>query len=276
MGADNIPFHTIMLPASLIGTKDNYNLVNKIFTSKIIKYQGDVFSKSSNKGTFCDKVIDISNKLNLNNDWRYYLIKIRPENNDSNFTWQGFVDECNADLANNFGNLVNRCFNMARNYRNNTIQCIDLFENENTKTLFSNLSSNIESYHNLMESGNFKNAQNIAILISSIVNKTIIMTKPWDIFKQYPNSKDIDVFLVFCLISIKISCLLLNPFIPDSAQKISNRIIITPSIDEAIYCNQIHFINELSDVMISIDMDNYEIPFKKIIYKQIIDLLDAK
>jgi methionyl-tRNA synthetase len=105
MAKDNIPFHTVSFPATLIGTREPWKLVDYIKGFNWLTYYGGKFSTSRGVGVFMDSAISI-----LPADyWRYYLMANAPESDDSSFTWEGFAVAVNKDLADTYGNFVNRC-----------------------------------------------------------------------------------------------------------------------------------------------------------------------
>ena len=80
LGKDNVPFHSIMFPSYLIGTKDDYHLVDVLDSTAYLNYEDKKFSKSKGIGVFGDDAIDSGIAVDL---WRYYLFRIRPENSDT-------------------------------------------------------------------------------------------------------------------------------------------------------------------------------------------------
>lgn len=105
MAKDNIPFHTVSFPATLIGTREPWKLVDYVKGFNWLTYYGGKFSTSRGVGVFMDAAIEL-----LPADyWRYYLMANAPESDDSSFTWEGFAVAVNKDLADTYGNFVNRC-----------------------------------------------------------------------------------------------------------------------------------------------------------------------
>ncbi|GAA5984239.1 hypothetical protein JCM5350_002876 [Sporobolomyces pararoseus] len=105
MGKDNVPFHTVLFPGYLIGSGDNWTMLNSISTTDYLQYEGTKFSKSKNVGVFGQNARETGVPPSV---WRYYLLQNRPETSDSEFTWDDFVAKANAELLNNLGNFVNR------------------------------------------------------------------------------------------------------------------------------------------------------------------------
>jgi len=115
MAKDNVPFHTIVFPTTLIGSEFPCNLVTHLSATEYLDFEGKKFSKTEGVGIFCDQVQELSQKLNIDEDyWRYYLIKIRPESNDSSFSWSEFSKVIKGELAQKIGNLVNRAVSLGK------------------------------------------------------------------------------------------------------------------------------------------------------------------
>ena len=105
MAKDNVPFHTLGFPATLIGSGEPWRLVDRLKSFNWLTYYGDKFSTSEHRGIFMGDALDL-----LPADyWRWYLMANPPESDDSDFTWDKFADAVNKDLVGTLGNLVNRC-----------------------------------------------------------------------------------------------------------------------------------------------------------------------
>ncbi|KAJ3047254.1 hypothetical protein HK097_011704, partial [Rhizophlyctis rosea] len=105
MGKDNVPFHTVLFPSSLIGTGEPWTLLHHLSTTEYLQYEGEKFSKSRNVGVFGINARDSGISADV---FRYYLLSNRPESSDSNFTWDAFAACNNNELLANIGNFVNR------------------------------------------------------------------------------------------------------------------------------------------------------------------------
>ncbi|HWD71548.1 MAG TPA: methionine--tRNA ligase [Actinomycetota bacterium] len=104
MAKDNVPFHTIMFPAMIMGTDEPWKLADYIKGFNWLNYYGGKFSTSRRYGIFMDDALEL-----LPADyWRYYLIANAPESDDTSFTWELFASQVNKDLAGTLGNFVNR------------------------------------------------------------------------------------------------------------------------------------------------------------------------
>jgi len=104
LGKDNLPFHAISFPATILGSGAEIRLVDRIKGFNWLNYGGGKFSTSARRGIFTDAALD-----ELPADaWRWWLTANAPETSDVQFTFARFAEGVNADLADNFGNLVNR------------------------------------------------------------------------------------------------------------------------------------------------------------------------
>ena len=105
MAKDNIPFHSVIFPATQIASGDKWTMCHHLASTEYLNYEDSKFSKSRNVGVFGSDVIESGIPVDL---WRFYLLAIRPEKQDSAFSWQEFFDKINNEFLDNIGNLVNR------------------------------------------------------------------------------------------------------------------------------------------------------------------------
>src|SRR5580692_6933868 len=105
MAKDNVPFHTVSFPATILGSGENWKLADYIKGFSWLNFYGGKFSTSQKRGVFLDQAL----KEYPADYWRYWLVANAPETDDASFTFSGFAGVCNKDLADTFGNFVNRC-----------------------------------------------------------------------------------------------------------------------------------------------------------------------
>ena len=108
MGKDNVPFHTVGFPCTLMGVNGGLNapwkLVDELKGFNWLDYYGGRFSTSQNRGVFMDQALEL-----LPPDyWRWWIVANAPETSDATFVWEQFQAQVNADLADVLGNFVNR------------------------------------------------------------------------------------------------------------------------------------------------------------------------
>jgi methionyl-tRNA synthetase len=105
MAKDNVPFHTVSFPATILGSGEKWKLTDYIKGFSWLTFYGGKFSTSQKRGVFLDQALGEYPA----DYWRYWLVANAPETDDSSFTFSGFAGVCNKDLADTFGNFVNRC-----------------------------------------------------------------------------------------------------------------------------------------------------------------------
>ena len=104
MGKDNVAFHTVSFPATILGSGEPWKMVDTLKAFNWLNWYGGKFSTSMNRGVFMDQALEL-----LPADyWRWYLVANSPESSDSSFTWEQFQASINKDLADVLGNFVNR------------------------------------------------------------------------------------------------------------------------------------------------------------------------
>lgn len=104
MGKDNVAFHTVSFPVTILGSKEPWKLVDRLKAFNWLNWYGGKFSTSQKRGVFMDQALEL-----LPSDyWRWYLIANSPESSDTAFTWEHFRASVNSDLNDVLGNFVNR------------------------------------------------------------------------------------------------------------------------------------------------------------------------
>ena len=111
MAKDNIPFHALSFPATIMGSGEPWKQVDYIKGFNWLTFDGGKFSTSQNRGVFMDQALEL-----LPADcWRWWLLSHAPESGNSDFTWESLRDGVNKDLADVLGNFVNRTTSFTAN-----------------------------------------------------------------------------------------------------------------------------------------------------------------
>lgn len=216
IGKDNIPFHSIIFPATLIGTHQKFILPTHINATEYLTYVGKRFSKRNNTGIFCDDVM----KTNIQSDiWRYYLVRIRPVIADSSFTWSDFGIKVNTELVNNIGNLINRVLTFCyKSFIGKSIGYTILTDYDND---YINMNNNkLQIYKKKIENKKIKSALDVVIQMCHNGNKYVNDSEPWLMIKTDP----VKCESVSCVMinSILLIGSLLEPYVPDSMNKLAS------------------------------------------------------
>jgi methionyl-tRNA synthetase len=105
MGKDNVPFHSIVFPSSLLGTGEKWTMCHHLDATDYLNYEAGKFSKSRGVGVFGNDAAFTSVSASV---WRYYLVSSRPESGDTRLDWTSFMYKNNSELLANLGNFVDR------------------------------------------------------------------------------------------------------------------------------------------------------------------------
>ncbi|EPS72788.1 hypothetical protein M569_01969, partial [Genlisea aurea] len=168
MGKDNVPFHTVMFPSTLIGTGEKWTLMKTISVTEYLNYEAGKFSKSKGIGVFGNDVKDTKLPVEV---WRYYLLTNRPEVSDTLFTWADLQAKLNSELLSNLGNFVNRVLSFiaketGSGYGSIIPDAPEAHSHPLTKALGDKIGDYVEQYIEAMEKVKLKQALKIAMTVS--------------------------------------------------------------------------------------------------------------
>jgi methionyl-tRNA synthetase len=211
MGKDNVPFHTLSFPATIMGSGEPWKLVDYIKSFNYLNYDGGQFSTSQGRGVFMDQALSI-----LPADyWRWWLLSHAPENSDAEFTWENFQASVNKDLADVLGNFVSRVTKFAASKLGGTVPGGGAFGPLET-ALIADLGARVRDYETLMEAMEVRKAAAELRGIWVIGNEYLQSAAPWSAIKTDPARAEAIVRLALNL--IRVYAILSRPFIPDAAQ----------------------------------------------------------
>ncbi|MEI9992068.1 MAG: methionine--tRNA ligase [Rhizomicrobium sp.] len=178
MGKDNVPFHTIIFPAMILGTAEPWHKVDRLKGFNYINYDGGKFSTSGKRGIFMDGALDI-----LPADyWRYYLMANAPESSDTNFTWEHFAGVINKDLNDVLGNFVNRITKYCASKFDAKVPGEGAYGPEEA-AVCAELDALIAQYTDYLENCEFRKALAELRAICVVANEYITRAAPWTAIK---------------------------------------------------------------------------------------------
>ena len=213
MGKDNVPFHTLSFPATILGSGEPWKLVDYIKSFNYLNYDGGQFSTSRSRGIFMDQALEI-----LPPDyWRWWLLSHAPESSDSEFTWENFQQTVNKDLADVLGNFVSRVTKFCRSKFGEVIPTGGVWS-QSEINLVNEIEKRVTDYEGYMESKEIRKSANELRAIWACGNEYLQSAEPWSTFKSDPEASAMQIRLSFNL--IKLYGVLSAPFIPDAAEKI--------------------------------------------------------
>ena len=184
IGKDNIPFHTVIFPSSLLGSGENYTMLHHMSSTEYLNYESGKFSKSRGIGVFGTDVMETGIPADV---WRFYIFYNRPEKSDALFTWKDFQEKVNSELIGNLGNLVNRTLSFVCRYYDGKIPAADAGisgEFRNTVTQYE------EKIGAAFERAELRDAFHLIFELSSFANKTFQDNEPWKKRKEDPQSAE--------------------------------------------------------------------------------------
>jgi methionyl-tRNA synthetase len=184
IGKDNVPFHAIIFPSCEIGTHEDWTLVKHIPAVEYLNYEDSKFSKSRGVGVFGDDAKDTGIPSDI---WRFYLLYIRPESQDTTFSWNDLLNKNNSELLNNLGNFINRALVFLNNNFEGIIPEIKLEESD--KLLLAQINRELTHYKNLLDKVKLRDGIKPILNISRIGNQFIQTAKPWELIKGGEDSK---------------------------------------------------------------------------------------
>jgi len=213
MGKDNVAFHTLSFPTTIIGSGEPWKLVDQLKAFNWVTWYGGKFSTSEKRGVFMDQALDIA----PSDYWRWHLISNAPEGSDAAFTWEEFQGSVNSDLANVLGNFVNRI----------TKYCAGKFDGkvpaggemgEAEEWLVKELQTRLPQMIDYYEAREFRKAMAETRAIWAAGNEYLTQAAPWTHYKT-----DVDQAAVGVRVGLNLVALfgiLAQPIIPDAADKI--------------------------------------------------------
>jgi methionyl-tRNA synthetase len=213
MGKDNVAFHTLSFPATIVGSGQPWKLVDYLKAYNWLNWYGGKFSTSSKRGVFMDAALEIA----PSDTWRWYLSANAPEGSDTSFTWEQFQSAVNSDLANVFGNFVNRIMKFCDSKMDGAIPAagpVTAVEEKlyaDLDALYATLIADMDAIETRKSAGTLR-----AIWVRG--NEYLQEAAPWTAFKTDPERAGHVVRVGLEL--ARLFAVLSAPFIPDTAAQV--------------------------------------------------------
>lgn len=221
MAKDNVPFHSIMFPATLLATGEHWIKVKGLISTDYLNYENTKFSKSRGTGVFGTDVKETGIPADI---WRFYLMSIRPEGQDSSFCWDDFREKANGELLNNLGNFINRAVSFVdKNFQGQ----IKYYEpNEEDQKYLIEVGQNLIAYEDRMERVHLRDGLKPILAISRLGNQLIQANKPWLLVKsnEDKDKQRAETVMYIALNTVALLSLIISPYMPEISRQIKEQL----------------------------------------------------
>ncbi len=225
IGKDNIPFHTIIWPAMLMGYDGDLNLPHDVPANEFLTIEGKQLSTSRNWAVWLPDYLSRYAPDPL----RYLLSVNMPETGDTDFSWREFVRRNNDELVATYGNLVHRVLTFA--YRNfDGAVPVPGEMDSRSQALIGDAKEALNRMDELLYNCHFKEAIKTAMSLAQEANRYLDVKSPWKVIKQDRQAAATALYVAICVIS----CLrtALYPFLPFSSQKLHQFLGFKGSVED--------------------------------------------
>ena len=217
IGKDIIRFHTIYWPIMLLAL--GLPLPKQVFGHPWMLFGEDKMSKSRGNVIYADDLVHFFGVDAV----RYFVLSEMPFAQDGSITWQLVMERINSELANVYGNLVNRTIAMTNKYFNGQLTEPDCYE-ELDQQLIDTCKQTVTKYYEKMDQLRVADAIDAVFDLLRRSNKYIDETSPWTLAKQPENKARLNTVLYNLLESIRVASVLLTPFMPETSKEVFRQI----------------------------------------------------
>lgn len=208
-GKDNIPFHTIILPALLLANGGGWHLPDQIVSSEYMTLEGRKISTSQNYAIWVRELLDQYGADSI----RYFFLANGPEKKDADFSWREFVHSHNGELLGAYGNFVNRSLAFIQKYCGGAVP-----QGEADREIDGQINDLYVTVGRRIEGGCFKDAIEEIFEFVRKANKYFDAEQPW--VTRHTDKTACGNTLYQCVQIIVNLAVLLAPFLPFSSEKV--------------------------------------------------------
>jgi methionyl-tRNA synthetase len=224
MGKDNIPFHTVIWPAILMG-KENLNLPYDVPANEYVNMESKKISTSRNW------VVNVKDYLERYDPdpLRFALTSIMPETSDSNFSWEQYLRLNNDELVATFGNLVHRVISMTHRYFNGIVQPpVNLDEKD--KALIKFAENTLVEVGNQISLCKFRKGLSLALSLAQETNKYIDSKAPWKSYQTDPTITGTSLYI--CINIINCLKIMFIPYLPFTTERLHADLLLEGNVTD--------------------------------------------
>ncbi|XP_063238111.1 methionine--tRNA ligase, cytoplasmic isoform X2 [Bacillus rossius redtenbacheri] len=259
MAKDNVPFHSVMFPATLLGADQGYTTVSHLMATEYLNYEDGKFSKSRGTGVFGTDAQDTGISSDV---WRFYLLYLRPESQDTNFSWVDLATKNNSELLNNLGNFINRALVFADKFFGGRVP--EMSVGAGDLAVLALVTRELRGYMAALERAKQRDGIRHILSISRHGNQYMQASQPWALVK----GSDADRARAGTVIGVccNVVCLLgvlLQPYMPATSRLVQEQLRAPP--DLMLICPEVaallppgHVIGKPSPLFTKIEMEQVE------------------
>ena len=215
IGKDNIPFHVIVFPGLLLASREGYDLPWEVSSTEYVQFEGQRFSKSQKIGVWIDEALELEDS----EYWRYVLISLRPEQKDTNFTWEEFERKINTELNDVLGNFIHRTITFITTRFDGKIPRFEQNRKEDEGILLA-LHETVKTIDDRLQRFKLKEALEQVVQLAREGNRYMNENEPW---KRISTDQRLAGQTLAIAIQIVATIgIELQPFLPTTAKQILN------------------------------------------------------
>jgi len=212
IGKDNIPFHTVIFPSTLIGSGEEWTLLHHMSSTEYLNYESGKFSKSKGIGVFGTDARETGIPVDV---WRFYIFYNRPEKSDALFTWSDFQEKVNGELIGNLANFVNRTLSFLTRFYGGKLPKPTGSHNGTFRNSVDEMVSRVSEH---LERAELRDAFRVIFSLSSLGNKVFQDGEPWRTVKEDPEQAG--ALLYDLTILVRHLGIMIRPYLPDTSGRI--------------------------------------------------------
>ncbi|SIP89537.1 methionyl-tRNA synthetase [Alkalispirochaeta americana] len=218
IGKDNIPFHTVIFPSSLLGSGEDWTMLHHMSSSEYLNYEGGQFSKSKGIGVFGTDARETGIPADV---WRFYLFYNRPETSDYTFTWDDFQEKVNGELIGNLANLVNRTTTFLARFFDGTLPpevSLDSAGSQDRQAFWDEVRQREAEITEKLEWAGLREGLRRIFALSSYGNRVFQAAEPWKTRKTDPEGTHL--LLADLVYLVRDLAILIEPYLPATAERV--------------------------------------------------------
>ena len=273
IGKDNIVFHAIIFPILL---KEHGGLVlpDNVPAYEFLNLEGDKFSTSRNWAVWLHEFM--AENPEKKDELKYVLTAIAPESRDSEFTWAEFQSRINNELADVFGNFVNRSIVLTHKYFEGKVPARGTMEAYD-KEVLAELATYPSKIESLIRAYKLREAQAEAMNLARLGNKYLAETEPWKLAKT--DMKRVETILNIALQITANLTVVFQPFLPEKAKTLAEFLNIAlldwSAVGKADILSEGHALNKASILITKIDDDFVAKQIEKLEASKVVEVVSS-